>query len=72
VKVEILEKRLTSDGYAGEQGDRLTVPDEVGAKWCALGWASDLAGVVPTGERRVIDARLDVNASTHGQTVTEV
>ena len=72
MKIEILEQRLSSDGYVGEKGDRLTVPDEVGAKWCALGWASDLAGVVPTGERRVIDARLDVNASAHGQTVTEV
>ena len=48
MKVEILEQRLSSDGYVGEQGDRLTVPDEVGAKWCGLGWATDLAGAVAT------------------------
>jgi hypothetical protein len=69
MKVEILEKRLTSDGFVGELGDRLTVPDEVGAKWCALGWATDLAGQVPTGERRVIDARLAVDSAVIGQEV---
>jgi hypothetical protein len=69
MKVEILEKRLTSDGFVGEAGDRLTVPDDVGAKWCALGWASDLAGQVPTGERRVIDARLAVDSAVIGQEV---
>lgn len=72
MKVEILEQRLSSDGYAGEQGDRLTVPDEVGAKWCGLGWATDLAGVVATGERRVIDARLDVQSAVSGHAAKEV
>lgn len=71
MKVEILEVRLSSDGYVGEQGDRLTVPDQVGAKWCAHGWARDLDGAIATGERRVVNARLDVDTGTHGVTSTE-
>lgn len=61
MKVEILENRLSSDGFTGELGDRFTVPDDVGARWCKLGWAKDLSGEVATGERKVIDARLDID-----------
>lgn len=32
-------------------GDTITVPDEVGAHWCEMGWARDTSGTVPTGER---------------------
>jgi hypothetical protein len=60
MKIEILENRLSSDGFVGELGDRFTVPDEVGAHWCSLGWAKDLSGAVPTGERIVINAALNV------------
>ncbi len=61
MKVEILEQRLSSDGFVGELGDRFTVPDEVGAAWCRHGWAKDLSGEVATGERKVINAKLDVD-----------
>lgn len=71
MKVEITEKRLSSDGFVGENGDRFTVPDEVGKKWCALGWAIDLDGIVKTGERKVIDARLEVDNSVQKSTNTE-
>jgi hypothetical protein len=71
MKVEITEKRLSSDGFVGENGDRFTVPDEVGQKWCALGWAIDLSGACETGERKVIDARLDVDDISQS-TKTEV
>lgn len=60
MKVEILENRLSSDGFVGELGDRFTVPDDVGAMWCAAGWAKDLSGQVTTGERVVINAALNV------------
>jgi len=60
MKIEILENRLSSDGFVGELGDRFTVPDEVGAHWCSLGWAKDLSGQVATGERVVINASLNV------------
>jgi len=60
MKVEILENKLSSDGFFGELGDRFTVPDEVGVKWCSLGWAKDLSGTIPTGDRKVINAQLDV------------
>lgn len=64
MKVEVLENRLSSDGFLGELGDRFTVPDDVGSKWCKLGWAKDLSGEVATGERKVIDARLDIQNIT--------
>lgn len=60
MKVEILENRLSSDGFVGELGDRFTVPDDVGAMWCAAGWAKDLSGQVATGNRVVINAALNV------------
>lgn len=60
MKVEILENRLSSDGFVGELGDRFTVPDDVGSMWCAAGWAKDLSGQVATGERVVINASLNV------------
>lgn len=61
MKVEILEQRLSSDGFVGEIGDRFTVPDDVGASWCKHGWAKDLTGDVETGERKVINAKLDID-----------
>ena len=53
MQVEILEERLSSDGFAGSKGDRLTVPDDVGSAWCIYGWAKDMAGKVDTGERNI-------------------
>ena len=61
MKIEALET-IKSGGYLLEAEDVKTVPDELGARWCALGWARDVAGVVPTGERQVIDARLSVDS----------
>jgi hypothetical protein len=72
MRIECLEPRLLSDGYALTEGDLITVPDEVGARWCALGWARDAAGVVPTGERRVLDARLSVQGAQAQQDATQV
>ena len=69
MKVEILENKLSSDGFLGELGDRFTVPDEVGMKWCSLGWAKDLSGSIPTGERKVINAQLDVQDVINSQSV---
>ena len=60
MKVEILEQRLSSDGFVGDLGDRFTVPDDVGRSWCKHGWAKDLSGEVATGGRKVIDAKLDI------------
>ena len=51
MKVEILEERLSSNGFQGEKGDRFTVSDEVGTRWCEAGWAKDMDGKCATGER---------------------
>jgi len=57
MRVLINEKRLsdldpaTGQHYLLAEGDTITVPDDVGARWCAYGWASDVEGKVATGER---------------------
>lgn len=58
MRIEITEKRIsdtdaaTGQHYQLSEGDIVTVPDAYGARLCALGWAKDVAGVVPTGERK--------------------
>lgn len=65
--MEILENRLSSDGFVGELGDRFTVPDDIGLAWCSLGWAKDLSGAVATGERKVIGSELSIQNITSNQ-----
>lgn len=65
MKVEITEKRLKDMGYNLTEGDTLTVPDEIGKTWCRRGWAKDTAGVVPTGERIVRGADLEIQSAKH-------
>jgi hypothetical protein len=60
MKIEALES-IKSDGYLLDPEDTKTVPDEVGARWCAAGWARDASGVVATGERKVLNAKLSVD-----------
>lgn len=71
MQVEILEERLSSDGLFGTKGDRLTVPDEVGAAWCRYGWAKDMSDSVPTGERNTNPVEINPKKVQHNNTVTE-
>lgn len=66
MKVEILEEKLSSDSFVGEKGDRFTVPDDIGHRWCQLGWAKDLAGIVATGERKPGINRINVQNINQG------
>lgn len=59
MRIEALEN-IKSHGFVVTEGDILTVPDEAGLNWISHGWAKDAAGVIPTGERKVIDARIAV------------
>lgn len=72
MQVEILEKRLSSDGFVGSEGDRLTVPDEVGANWCGHGWAKDMAGVVSTAERNINPVEISPKKLQHNNLVSGV
>jgi hypothetical protein len=65
MRVECRES-IKSAGYVLSEGDIVSVPDEVGARWCAAGWAVDTAGVIPTGERRVLNAQLSIEPAQHG------
>ena len=71
MKVEVLEARISSDGFTGELGDRFTVPDSVGTAWVSAGWAKDLSGQVATGERKVfaeVVKPADISVRTIGVT----
>lgn len=65
MRVEITESKLKDAGYDLVEGDSLTVPDEVGAKWCARGWAKDTEGKVATGERKPGAAKVAPAKATH-------
>ena len=71
MKIEALEN-FSSGDYRLTAGDVVTVQDEIGSRWCALGWAKDTAGAVPTGERRVLDARLVIDPAAHAATAQTV
>lgn len=78
MRVEITEKRLSTKDrstgrlYVQQEGDIITVPDEIGARWCSLGWAKDVDGKVPTGKRRVYRAEVEPRSTTHANTPKEV
>jgi hypothetical protein len=71
MKIEALENFQSGD-HRLTAGDVVTVPDETGARWCALGWAKDPSGTIPTGERRVLDARLVIDPAAHAATAQTV
>ena len=78
MKVEITEKRLsdadpdTGRHYLQGEGDVISVPDALGKKWCELGWAKDVDGKVPTGERIVRGAVVDVKGTKHKNNAKKV
>ncbi len=57
MRVEITEDSLSdinpddNHHYRQVKGDILTVPAHLGQYWVDLGWAKDVDGVHPTGER---------------------
>lgn len=71
MRVEVTEKQLKDGGYDLVSGDTLTVPDELGRKWCRLGWATDVDGVVPSGERKVVDATVEADPAAHASHAQE-
>lgn len=68
MKIEALED-IKSGNYILTQGDQVTVPDADGTHWCEMGWAKDLAGTVPTGERSTAPRELSVSSLAHAATV---
>ena len=52
-----------------EAGDVRTVPDDVGARLVANGWADDVSGEVATGAAAVGEATLDIQNVTTSQEV---
>lgn len=59
MRVEALEN-IRSENFSLTTGDIITVPDELGARWCAMGWAKDTSGTVPTGERSTAPREISV------------
>lgn len=62
MRIEALEN-IRSEYFTLTEGDVVTVPDEVGAHWCAMGWAKDTSGTVPTGERSTLPRELSVSGA---------
>jgi hypothetical protein len=57
MQIKITEQRISDVGPDGVlhvwvEGDVATVDDAYGATLCGRGWATDVAGKVPTGERK--------------------
>lgn len=71
MKIEMLEKVLHGRDVF-EAGDVRTVPDDVGAYFCACGWAKDVDGNVETAERDVHAKRVVPESVAHGVTAGEV
>lgn len=72
MKVEITEERLsdvdpdTGKLYLQTKGDRITVPDALGKKWCKYGWAKDTSGKVKSAERKPGVQALEVQSVKSG------
>jgi hypothetical protein len=75
MRVEITEERISDTDsetdpqnprhYLQHRGDVITIPEGLGRKWCAYGWAKDVDGVHPTGERSAV-AREPVTVAEDG------
>lgn len=74
MRVEILEEKLSDrDSYNDRhytlvKGDIQTVSDELGKTWCRRGWAKDVDGKVPTGERIVRSEVVEPKSTKHSAT----
>jgi hypothetical protein len=69
--IEILEVVKSGD-YICAAGEVREIEDETAKKWCARGWARDPAGVVPTGARVVLNAKLGMQSGSSGHAAGEV
>ena len=71
MRIRVLEESLrdecivTGNRYDLAEGDTITVEDSLGAYWCGLGWAEDVDGNVPTGERTTKGVVVRPNPSRH-------
>lgn len=78
MRIEITEKRLsdmdpdTGQLYVQHKGDVVTVPDALGAKWCALGWARDVDGKVKAGPRRPQDVVVQPDSTRHAAIISNL
>jgi hypothetical protein len=52
---------VNSDGYIVSDGDIISIPDEIGKRWCSYGWAKDIDNNVMTEERNISDIILIVH-----------
>lgn len=59
MRIEALEN-IRSENFSLTKEDIVTVPDELGARWCAMGWAKDTSGTVPTMERSTAPREISV------------
>lgn len=44
--------RATGIHHSLHEGDTVTVSQPAAERWCGFGWAEDVEGKIPTGERK--------------------
>lgn len=73
MQIKIIEDPFFKDkGDIFYENDLRTVSCEDGEYYCKSGWAEDVAGKVPTGERKINEPRLDIRNSNNRQNTEEV
>jgi hypothetical protein len=70
IKLEVLEK-FSIEGQVYHAGEIRVVPEVVAKTACGAGWARDVDGVIPTGERDPSAKKLEVGKLSHPAGVTK-
>lgn len=70
IKIEVLEK-FSIDNNAYYAGEIRQVEDEVAKTACGAGWARDVDGNIPTGERDPSAKKLEIQKISHQHGATK-
>jgi hypothetical protein len=70
IKLEVLEK-FSIDGLVYHAGEIRVVEESVAKTACGAGWARDVDGVIPTGERDPSAKKLVIEKVLHPAGVTK-
>lgn len=71
MKIELLEK-VMHERDVFEAGDVRTVDDVIGKYFVEMGWAKDVDGNIPTGERNTTEIRLAPDSAVHATKVETI
>lgn len=61
MQVKILEEKILEGREVFLKDEVRSVPDDMAKRWIAAGWAKDVTGEIPTGERKNKGEDLEIN-----------